>query len=175
MVASIKRKDVKEISALILEANGEDERAQEVRSASRMTSALVDRTITPLRVDAEESEANSNASEEAIGDGSEGAGEATVEDDKKSKKKEKKGKGKKEKKGKGKGKTDPEPEATVADASEAEPEGEAEDKLTVGDIKTLVESGKKKKIQRAKEAFKAQFGKDHPNYKELKKLFKKVK
>lgn len=59
---------------------------------------------------------------------------------------------------------------TYADNIEAEC-----DALTIGDIKALVATGKKKKIAKAKEAFKSQFGKDHPNYKELKKLFKKEK
>ena len=47
------------------------------------------------------------------------------------------------------------------------------DILNVGEIKTLALSGKKKKIKQAKKAFKTQFKKEHPNYKELKALFKK--
>lgn len=47
--------------------------------------------------------------------------------------------------------------------------------LTVGEIKFLVATGKKKKIAIAHEAFKEQFKKKHPSYKELKKLFKGVR
>jgi hypothetical protein len=46
-------------------------------------------------------------------------------------------------------------------------------RLTVGEIKDMVATGKKKKIKQAKKAFKDQFEKAHPQYKELKKLFKK--
>ena len=47
--------------------------------------------------------------------------------------------------------------------------------LMVSEIKGLVATGKKKNIKIAKKAFKDQFSKDHPQYKELKKLFKKDK
>ena len=60
-----------------------------------------------------------------------------------------------------------------ANAEEVTTEDEDETRLTVGDIKAMVASGKKKKIKEAKKAFKEQFAKDHPQYKELKKLFKK--
>ena len=49
---------------------------------------------------------------------------------------------------------------------------ETEDLLTVGDIKALIKNGK---VKKAKAAFKAQFDKSHPNYKELKKLIKGAK
>jgi len=44
--------------------------------------------------------------------------------------------------------------------------------LTVGDIKALCKEGSKKSIKAAKKAFKEQFGKEHPNYKEMKKAIK---
>ena len=46
--------------------------------------------------------------------------------------------------------------------------------ITVADIKALVASGKKKHLKAAKKAFKAQFSKEHPNYKELKQLIKEA-
>jgi mRNA degradation ribonuclease J1/J2 len=49
-----------------------------------------------------------------------------------------------------------------------------EPRITVGDIKALVATGKKKKIKAAKKAFKEQFAKGHPQHKELKKLLKEV-
>ena len=56
-------------------------------------------------------------------------------------------------------------EAAVEDVQEV---------VTVADIKALVESGKKKHLKAAKKAFKAQFSKEHPNYKELKQLIKEA-
>ena len=67
-----------------------------------------------------------------------------------------------------------EPETTEEDETELTYEDEASDKLTVGDIKALVATGKKKNIKAAKKALKEQFGKDHPQYKELKKLIKEA-
>lgn len=43
MVSAIKRKDLKEIVALQLEFAGKDEQAEEFRSATRITTALIDR------------------------------------------------------------------------------------------------------------------------------------
>ncbi|MCD6151558.1 MAG: hypothetical protein J7J70_07905 [Deltaproteobacteria bacterium] len=69
-----------------------------------------------------------------------------------------------------------EEDVTVEEEDETELtyEDEASDKLTVGDIKALVATGKKKSIKAAKKALKEQFGKDHPQYKELKKLIKEA-
>ena len=70
-----------------------------------------------------------------------------------------------------------EPETTEEDVTvedEEETTNEADAPITVADIKALVESGKKKHIKAAKKAFKAQFSKEHPNYKELKKLIKEA-
>ena len=47
-----------------------------------------------------------------------------------------------------------------------------EDALNIGQIEQLVADGK---VKKAKKAFKAQFSKDHPNYKALKKLIKAAK
>ena len=71
MVSAFKRKDLKEVGALILDAEGKTGEAQELRDASRFTVALIDRTLVATDVE-KESEAESQASEEAIGDGSEG-------------------------------------------------------------------------------------------------------
>ena len=57
-------------------------------------------------------------------------------------------------------------EAAVIEAQDAP--------ITVADIKALVASGKKKHLKAAKKAFKAQFSKEHPNYKELKQLIKEA-
>jgi len=67
LVSAFKRKDLKEIGALILESEGKTKEAQEIRDAGRFTVALIDRTLV-----ATETEEDSKASEEAIGDGSEG-------------------------------------------------------------------------------------------------------
>ncbi len=58
----------------------------------------------------------------------------------------------------------PEPEKTAE--SEPTPQEEVSDRLSVGDIKALVVEGK---VKKAKKAFKAQFAKDYPDRKQLKK------
>ena len=59
-------------------------------------------------------------------------------------------------------------------AKDVEPTYADNPAVTVGDIKMLIASGKKKNIKAAKKAFKAQFDKKHPQYKEIKKLLKEV-
>jgi hypothetical protein len=59
------------------------------------------------------------------------------------------------------------------DPTELDYADEDANRLTVGDIKALIKTGKKKNIKAAKKAFKEQFAKGHPQHKELKKLFKK--
>jgi len=70
------------------------------------------------------------------------------------------------------GSTTEDPPADPTDVDYADKDA---DTLTVADIKLLLESGKKKNIKAAKKAFKEQFAKEHPNYKELKKLIKQAK
>lgn len=100
MISAIKRKDIKTIVVLLLEAEGKEKEAQEFADATRITNALIDRTcLTDVEVDVEV------------------------------------------------------------------------DVLNIVDIKALVEAGD---VKTAKKAFKEQFDKEHPNYKELKKLIKKA-
>ncbi len=55
LVSAIKRKDLKEIVALILESEEKTEAAKEFREASRITTALIDRTCVD-EVETEETE-----------------------------------------------------------------------------------------------------------------------
>ena len=57
LIGAIKRKDLKEIVALVLETEGKDEEAKEFRDASRITVALIDRTcVEPTEDIVEEQE-----------------------------------------------------------------------------------------------------------------------
>ena len=65
-------------------------------------------------------------------------------------------------------------EETMAKDVEPTYADEASEVITVGDIKMLIASGKKKNIKAAKKAFKKQFAKGHPQHKEIKNLLKEV-
>ena len=51
LVSAFKRKDIKEVGALILDAEGKTDEAKELRDASRFTVALIDRTFVATDVD----------------------------------------------------------------------------------------------------------------------------
>ena len=53
MVSAIKRKDIKEMTALVLEQEGKEQEAQEMRNAGRLTVALINRTCISTEVEAE--------------------------------------------------------------------------------------------------------------------------
>ena len=67
-----------------------------------------------------------------------------------------------------------EPLPEFAEAAVEDETTEEDITITVAGIKALVETGKKRHLKAAKKAFKAQFSKEHPNYKELKQLIKEA-
>ena len=147
MVAAIKRKDVKAMAILVLLHDGSTEEAALLQAATRLTVATIDRTCVAVGLDDVEDEGTTT---EDV---------TTEETGKKSKKKGKKGK-------------DVDPVETTDEPEKLTYADKDAEILTVGDIKALCKEGSKKSIKAAKKAFKEQFGKEHPNYKEMKKAIK---
>ncbi len=71
LIAAFKRKNVKDIMAEVLEAEGKEAEAQEVRDAGRLTNALIDRTCigeveTDMPEEATEEEADLTYADEPV-------------------------------------------------------------------------------------------------------------